>query len=121
MGILTKIRQRPDQQKRVIALVSAAVLTLVVVVVWFSFTARLSRDEADLNAENKLSSLSPMQVIKDVFTGIFSDFKDQTSTMATSTEQATSSNNLSSSTVEVIEATSTGSTNSPQAATSTNN
>jgi len=75
MGILDNIKQKPDNQKRVFSLIMAIILTLIIVIIWFSFsdnsTANKLADEG-----NKLSSISPMQVIKEEFSKAFSNFKE---------------------------------------------
>jgi hypothetical protein len=75
MSILTKIRQWPDNRKRVFSLVSALVLTLVILILWLSTGSSQVLPQAE---ESKLSSISPMQVIKDEFTKAVSDFKENT-------------------------------------------
>ena len=88
MGVLTKIREMPDNQKKIFSLISAVVLTLVIVVVWFSFTSSSANTQlAAEQSESKLSSLSPMQVIKDEFSKAFSGFN---SSVASSSPQSTS-------------------------------
>jgi len=76
MVILTKVRQMPDNQKKVISLATAAVLTLVIVVVWFSFSSSSAGVKSSAEENSKLSSLSPMQVIKDEFSKAFEGFND---------------------------------------------
>ncbi|MEI6190944.1 MAG: hypothetical protein WCP24_01075 [bacterium] len=71
MGILNKIRQKSDNEKKILSLISAVVLTLVIVVVWSSFTSSSASDN-EVDAQDKLSSISPMQVIKDEFSKLFS-------------------------------------------------
>ncbi len=99
MGILNYIRQKPDNQKKVISLVSAVVLTLVITAVWFSFTK--NEDVATGDEPSKLSAISPIQVIKDEFSKAFSGFNN---VISSTTEEGTSTIPI-----EVIEeATSTG-------------
>ena len=71
MGILNKIRQKSDNEKKIFSLISAVVITLVIVVVWSSFTGRSASDN-EIDTQNKLSSISPIQVIKDEFSKLFS-------------------------------------------------
>lgn len=73
MGILTKIKQKPDGQKKIISLITAVILTLIIVVVWFSFN---SKENQVAEERDKLSSISPVQVIKDEFSKVFSSFKE---------------------------------------------
>ena len=87
MGILTKIRQRPEHQKKLFSFVSAGVITLVIVTVWFSFNNVSSGQTAE-ESSKKLSSVSPFQVIKDEFSKAFSGLPDlggNSSTTSTST------------------------------------
>lgn len=80
MGILNKIRQRPDNQKKLFSLVMAIILTLIIVVVWYSFTSNSgSKQIAGEETPNTLSSLSPLQVIKDEFSKAFSGISDKLS------------------------------------------
>jgi len=110
MGLLTKIREMPDNKKKIFSLVTAIILTLIIVVVWFSFTNVSSPNS--VNEENKLSSFSPMQVIKDEFSKAFSNFKSTTENISSSSESLiSSSTGTSSIPIEVIdEGTSTAST-----------
>ena len=87
MGLLTKIRQRPDNQKKMFSLVTAAALTVIIFVVWLSFNGVSNQPKAD---SSKLSSVSPLGVIKDEFSKAFSNFKDITTEMnATDTTTST--------------------------------
>lgn len=77
MSILEKIKQRPDNQKRVFSLIGAGVLTAIIFFVWLSF----SRVSVETKINNdKLSSISPIQVIKDEFSKAFSGLKENLST-----------------------------------------
>lgn len=67
----------PDNSKKIFSLITAVVGTLVIVSLWFSFTRDTSVDSAGVKEESKLSSLSPMQVIKDEFGKAFSNFNEQ--------------------------------------------
>ena len=64
-----------ENQKKIFSLIAAAALTLVIVVVWFSAGEKTSADKAAVE-ESKLSSLSPMQVIRDEFSKAFSGFNE---------------------------------------------
>jgi hypothetical protein len=98
MSILIKIRQRPDNEKKIISLVSAGVITLIILIVWISF----SGFKEDLNTEQvamedkTLSSISPVEVIKEEFGKAISNFKQITASstidISTSSGQATSTN-----------------------------
>ena len=103
MGILNIIREMPDNKKKVLSLVTAAVITFVIVTVWISLTKtddKLAEDQG-----NKLSSVSPWGMIKEEFSKAFSDFNELTeSTSSTSTLDIISSSTVP---VEIIEATST--------------
>jgi hypothetical protein len=76
MSILLKIRQKPDNQKKIFSLISASILTLIIVVVWFSFNDS-SAEKVTLKESEKLSSISPMKMIKEEFSNIFSNFNSQ--------------------------------------------
>jgi hypothetical protein len=109
MSILTKIRQKPDNQKRIFSFVGAGILTIIIFVVWLSFS-RVSI-ETEITDEDKLSSISPMQVIKDEFSKALSNFKDMTSSTTIN----------SSVPVEIIElSTSTSTSTATTTASSTN-
>ena len=71
MGILNKIRQISDSEKKIFSLISAVVLTLIIVVTWFSFTNSSASDNK-IDTQDRLSSISPVQVIKDEFSKVFS-------------------------------------------------
>lgn len=98
MGILNSIRQRPDNQKKVFSLVAAIILTFFIVALWYSFSSNSSENQASGEKNSKLSSISPLQVIKDEFSKIFSTFNDDMSGVGSSTIP-----------IEIIEATTTAS------------
>jgi hypothetical protein len=99
MGILAKIKNRPENEKRVFSLVSAIVLTLVIVFVWLSFGNEEAPKEVAVK-ESKLSSISPIQVIKDEFSKAFNGFGDEASqVLGTTTESEVVALNESTSTV----------------------
>jgi hypothetical protein len=88
MGILTNIRNRPENQKKVLALVLAAILTMIIVGFWFSFSPDSTDKQISGQKQNKLSSISPWQMIKDEFSKAFSNFKtvtDQDLSLSSST------------------------------------
>ncbi len=76
MGILNYIKQKPDHQKKIISLVFALVLTFFIVGLWFSFDQNTSDADQVNNEPKKLSSFSPLQVIKDQFAKAFLDTKE---------------------------------------------
>lgn len=77
MSFLTKIREMSDNSKKIFSLVTAVIGTLVIVSLWFSFTRDSSAEKVAQGEISKLSSLSPMQVIKDEFGKVFSNFNEQ--------------------------------------------
>ena len=83
MGILTIIRQRPKNQKKVFSFVTAIVLTFFIVGIWFSFS---KNSDEKLAGEKKdtLSSISPIQMIKDEFSKAFSNLSEETSDLESS-------------------------------------
>jgi hypothetical protein len=114
MGILTKIRQRPENEKRIFSFVSAGVLTVIIFIVWLSFTSDPSN--SGVASENKLSSISPVEVFKEQFSKAFSDFNESTGEYMSSTSSSTVS-------IEIIDATSTATSTitSTTSVTSSNN
>ena len=98
MSILTKIRQRPDNQKKIFSLVVAGILTLVIIFVWLSFTNSAVNTQTDNS--DKLSSVSPTQAIKDEFSNALSSLKQDTSQVSSSTGTDTIP-------IEVVESTTT--------------
>ncbi len=94
MSILTKIRQRPDNEKKVFSLVTAGVLTLIIFITWISFTGNnktLSTEQV-ITEDKTLSSISPIQVIKEEFGKAISNFKEITTSSTTDISTATSTN-----------------------------
>lgn len=110
MGILNYIKQKSDSQKKFFSLVSAIILTLVIILIWLSFSPNIS-DKEMVTEENKLSSISPFQMIKDEFSRAFSGFNKQVGEIENFNLENDDLNNIdmSSSTViiEIIDATST--------------
>lgn len=84
MGILTKVRSMPDNQKKIFSLAVAIILTLIIVVVWFSFSRVSSDEQIAEEAEAKLSSVRPWQMIKDEFSKAFSGFNQGETASSTS-------------------------------------
>jgi len=82
-----------ENKKKIFSLALAAVLTLIIVVIWYSFGDKKSNQVAGEKVESKLSSISPVQMIKDEFSKAFSGFNDKVNEP-----------------VEIIESTSTAST-----------
>ena len=73
MGLLQKIRAKSDKEKNIIALVSAGIITLIVVILWLGFApAEKKKSDSDL----KLSSISPFETFKEQFGQIKQDFSD---------------------------------------------
>lgn len=104
MGILTKLRQKTDSQKRMYSFFSALILTIIIFIVWLSFNSGLPKNQTIAeNEETKLSSLSPWQVIQEEFSKIFNN--DNNIDLSTSTFEVASSTVIS----EEITATSTDS------------
>ena len=73
MGLLNIIKQRPNNQKSIFSIITALVLTFFIVALWFSFSNNFSDNEAGKN-NDKLSSISPWQMIKEEFSKTFSFF-----------------------------------------------
>ncbi len=88
MGIFTNIKQRPDDQKKIFSLIMAVILTFIIVTVWYSLTKE-KIDSEIANKPNTLSSLSPLQVIKDEFSKVFSDIKEVVGTSTPLYSEAT--------------------------------
>jgi hypothetical protein len=85
MGILNTIKQKPESQKKVISLVISLIFTIFIVGIWFSLTYKKGDTEMANEEQNKLSSLSPIQVIKNEFSKVFSDIKKNTDTLSSTT------------------------------------
>jgi hypothetical protein len=120
MSILETVREKPDNQKKLFALVGAIILTLLIVFVWYSFGSnRKSADLAAAVGESRLSSVSPWQVIKDEFSDAFSGLGDKISAFQSGSTTLDSNNTVP---VEVVTLDSTlGTSTSTSIATSTNN
>lgn len=103
MAIFTNLKEQPDNQKKLFSLITAIILTLVIVFVWFSFTDKPADGQDVIAEEDKLSSISPLQMIKDEFSKAMSNFNSAVS------ETETGSSTLSDNTVpiEIIDATTT--------------
>jgi len=100
-----------DNKKKIFSLVGAAVLTLIIVGFWYSLTKDSSGNKNVVTGEDKLSSISPMQVIKDEFSKAFANFNEATGNIST-----TSTSTIP---IEIIPATTTASS-SEEISTSTN-
>lgn len=101
-----------DNEKKIFSLITAAVLTLIIVVIWFSFGDKKSTDLVT-KEEVKLSSLSPMQVIKDEFSKAFAGFNDKMDDIASTTLIESTSTLITDGQaipIEIIESTTTAST-----------
>lgn len=103
MGILAKIREMPDNKKKVFSLVTAAAITFVIVTVWISLTKTDTLAESKVN---KLSSVSPWGMIKEEFSKAFSGFKEATENISTSTPLRSEATGGQAIPIEIIEATS---------------
>jgi hypothetical protein len=90
-------------------------LTFVIVAVWFSFGENKTDSDLAEDVPAKLSSLSPIQVIKDEFSKAFANFKATVPDLSTTTIDSTSTVSIP---VEIIEEAT--STSSGQATSSTN-
>ena len=120
MGILTQIRRQPDNQKKFFSLITAFILTLVIVGFWLSFNYNSSTDQTADVSQDKLSSLSPLQVIKDEFSKAFAGFDGNASDTANSLLPVeVVPVDTSSSTDSTITATSTATTTNQSLSTST--
>jgi hypothetical protein len=84
MGILNTIKQKPDNQKRVISLVISLVLTIFIVGFWFSLSHKNDGNLGEVDDTSKLSSISPVQVIKDEFSKAFSSINKSTTNISSS-------------------------------------
>lgn len=84
MDELTRIRQRSNNQKNLLSLFIALILTLVIVFVWYSFSNNTNQPVRE-ETPNTLSSLSPLQVIKDEFSQAFASIGDKISGFGSST------------------------------------
>lgn len=76
MQILNTIRQKPDSQKKILSLVLAFILTLFIVGFWFSFDRKSASNDMAGEEVSKLSSISPIQMIKEEFSKAFSGFSE---------------------------------------------
>ncbi len=116
MEILEKIRQRPEKQKKFISLTTAIILTFIIVVVWLSY-GRATNSQADVEKVDKLSSISPWQMIKEEFSKAFNGYDEALNeiiaTTSTSTEDfisTSSTTTIPTVPIEVINEASTTST-----------
>ena len=100
-----------ENQKKIFSLATAAILTLIIVVVWSSSPASSANGQLTAEKTDKLSSLSPLQVIKDEFSKAFSGFSEKAAALQGTTTQSTSTVPI-----EILEAHST----STEQATTTN-
>jgi hypothetical protein len=74
MKFLNKIKSRPSHEKNVVSLVLAGLFTFIIFSVWLGFGSNKDIQEET----NKLSSVSPIQIIKEEFGRAYTDFKSQT-------------------------------------------
>jgi len=61
MSILTNIRKMSEGGKKIFSLIGAVVLTLLIIYIWFPWQV----DDSQVEENKKLSSVSPLNVIKD--------------------------------------------------------
>ena len=102
-----------DNQKKIFSLALAAVITLVIVVIWYSLGDKKNNQIAE-ETEIKLSSVSPMQVIKDEFSKAFAGFNEKVTDMASTIDTESTSTIITDGQVipiEIFEATTSTSTN----------
>lgn len=90
-----------ENKKKIFSLALAAALTLVIVVIWYSFGDKKTNQVAGEEVESKLSSISPVQMIKDEFSKALSGFNASVADIDSSTTSIP---------IEIIESTSTAST-----------
>jgi len=117
MGILEKIKQKPEKQKKFISLTTAIILTLIIVVIWLSY-GRATNSQAGVEKVDKLSSISPWQMIKEEFSKAFNGYDEALNeimaTTSTSTEEfinaSSSTTTITSVPIEIINEASTTST-----------
>ena len=74
MGLLQKIRSKSDKEKNIISLVSAGVITLIIVILWLGFG--VSKEIKKNESGSKLSEISPFETFKEQFSEIAVGFKD---------------------------------------------
>ena len=75
MSVLEKIKRRPDNQKSFFSLLTAIVLTLIIVALWLSFSVKSAGKEV-AEDQNSLSSISPIKMIKDEISKAISDYQE---------------------------------------------
>ncbi len=76
MKFFTNIKKgRTDNQKNIISLISAFLITLVIIFIWSPFKNN-KNNNFEIIEEKKLSSISPVQMIKEEFSKAFSSFKE---------------------------------------------
>ncbi|MFA5764060.1 MAG: hypothetical protein WCX27_01165 [Candidatus Paceibacterota bacterium] len=87
--MINKIKNWPDEKKRIFAAVTAVVVTAIIVVFWFGFGRSWNSTEA--TEDNAVYESGPMDLIKQTFQSVadeFADLKDRIGGVvnATSTE-----------------------------------
>ncbi len=100
MSVLEKIRQMPNNQKKVLSFAIATALTLLIVVTFFSTADKTTANQVE-KEDSKLSSIKPMQLIKDEFSKAFSNFGEVKDGLESITIQSTSTTVVSEQSVPV--------------------
>ncbi len=89
-NFLEKIRQKPDPQKKLIALISASVITLIIILIWLPtvFNEKEKEEKIVEEVKDPVSEVTPIsnlsdQVgeIKGIWNEITSQFKNSTTTL----------------------------------------
>jgi hypothetical protein len=76
MSIFTKIISgRSDGQKNIFSLFVALVITASIITIWSPFK-NTKNDNLEIQEEKKLSSISPVQMIKEEFSKALSSFQE---------------------------------------------
>ena len=89
MSVLGKIRQMPDNQKKILSLAVAAALTILIVLTFFSIGDKTSADQSVIE-DDTLSSISPIQLIKDEVSKAFSNFNEAKDGLKSTITESTS-------------------------------
>ncbi len=111
MGILTNIREMSDNKKNFFSFFGAIILTSVIIYIWFPWKT----EEVNLQEEKKLSSVSPLHIIKEGFSNFKNIISDSDNTISNQINEINTTGYISSSTeltkisipIEVIDIAST--------------
>jgi hypothetical protein len=79
----------PDNQKKILSLAVAAILTFIIVITFFSLGDKTAANQVE-KEDAKLSSISPIQLIKDEFSKAFSNFNELKDNLESTTTESTS-------------------------------